>query len=417
MSTATLLEGVRVYFDQAVQHLGLDEGYRERLFHPERSLVVSIPVLINGKWQVFKGYRVQHSSLRGPYKGGIRYHPDVDMDEVSALAALMTLKCALLDIPYGGGKGAVACDPTSLSAEALETITRKYVRLLWPNLGTMVDIPAPDVNTDEKTMAWFVDEAMALGGYGMLGTVTGKPLVLGGSVGRREATGYGLAYIGLEALEVMGRDPARCTVAVQGFGKVGRWAAAKLQEAGCRIVAVSDITGGKFCKDGLNVKAVMDQVTRAPAQGVAAYHAPGVKEINNQELLVLDVDVLIPAALENQITPEIARQLKASLVLEGANGPTLPEADDILTAKNVVVLPDILANAGGVCVSYFEWVQNLQCLAWDVAEVDRRLKGIMVRSLHEVWALAREHRVNHRTAAYMLAIKRVSDVLRMREGS
>ncbi|MEW6522240.1 MAG: Glu/Leu/Phe/Val dehydrogenase [Bacillota bacterium] len=415
MSAPTLLAGVRTYFDQAAERLGLDEDHRERLFHPERCLVVSIPVRVNGKCQVFKGYRVQHSSIRGPYKGGIRYHPDVDMDEVAALAALMTWKCALLDIPYGGAKGAIACDPSHMSSDALESVTRKYVRMLKPNIGPMVDIPAPDVNTDERTMAWFVDEASALAGYNVLATVTGKPLLLGGSLGRREATGYGLAYVTLEALNLLGRDPAQCTVAVQGFGKVGSWAASRLQEAGCRIVAVSDVTGGRFCAGGFDVQALMSHLSSSPDRGLSGYSPAGTQEITNEQLLTLDVDVLIPAALENQITPEVARRVKASMVVEGANGPTLPEADDILTSKGVVVLPDILANAGGVCVSYFEWVQNLESLAWKLPEVNQRLNEVMVRALHHVWALAGEYRVNHRTAAYMLAVKRVADVLKMRQ--
>ncbi len=416
MCAATLLDNVRTYFNHAAEELALDNGTRSILLNPERVLVVNIPARINGSVQVLRGYRVQHSSVRGPYKGGIRYHPDVDLEEVSALAALMTWKCSLLNVPYGGAKGGISCEPSVMTSGELEAVTRRYVRMLMPNLGPRLDIPAPDVNTDERVMAWMADEASILTGQNMTSIVTGKPLGLGGSLGRRESTGFGVGCVALEALRNLRMEPEKTTVAIQGFGKVGKWAAQKLAEAGCRIVGISDITGGKFKSDGLDLESILEFMDSSPENTLAKYSGPRVEDITNEHLLSLDVDVLIPAALENQITEDVAPRVKAKLVVEGANAPVVPEADAILTAKGTLVIPDILANAGGVVVSYFEWVQNLQGYSWDFAEVNKRLDQMLVNALNEVGTLARTLRINLRKAAYMVAVRRVAEVLWLRNG-
>ncbi|MEW6242953.1 MAG: Glu/Leu/Phe/Val dehydrogenase [Bacillota bacterium] len=416
MCAATLLDNVKMYFNDAAEELNLDNGYRHILMSPERVLIVNIPAKINGIVQLLKGYRVQHSSVRGPYKGGIRYHPEVDLEEVSALAALMTWKCSLLNIPYGGAKGGISCDPGVMTPDELEAVTRRYVRMLMPNLGPRLDIPAPDVNTDERMMAWMVDEASILNRQNMAPIVTGKPVGLGGSVGRRESTGYGVGCVTLEALKALGKDPKQTTVAIQGFGKVGSWAARRLAKAGCRIVGICDVTGGKFKADGLDLDEVLEFVNSSRENVLGNYSGPGVEDITNEDLFALDVDVLIPAALENQITERVVRGMKARLVVEGANGPVVPEADAALAGKGTVVIPDILANAGGVVVSYFEWVQNLQGYSWDFNEVIKRLDQMLVGALNEVWGLAKILGTNLRKAAYVVAIRRVAEVLRLRNG-
>lgn len=409
----TILESVDAYFTEAAQAIGLPEEYVEILKAPERLLVVNIPARVGGKMKVLKGYRVQHSSVRGPYKGGIRYHPDVELDEVSALAALMTWKCSLLNIPYGGAKGGIACDPSLMSTRELEALTRRYVRMLMPNIGPHLDIPAPDVNTDERIMAWFVDEASVITGHNIMPIVTGKPLGLGGCLGRRESTGFGVATVTLAALEMMGADPRETTLAVQGFGKVASYAAINLAQAGCKVIGVIDITGGKFKASGLDMEALFSHA-RSKGNALSDYREPGAEDIGNEDLLTLDVDVLVPAAMENQVTEEIAQDVRAKLIVEGANGPVTAAADSILSQRGVIAVPDILANAGGVVVSYFEWVQNLQAYSWCLDEINERRDRLMVDTLREVWSVSKKMGVSLRTAAYCTAIRRVLEALQVR---
>lgn len=407
MCAASLLDNVKAYFDEAARVMNLDPGLKKLLAEPERILVVNMPARVGGKLQVFQGYRVQHSSVRGPYKGGLRYHPSVELSEVTALAALMTWKCSLLNIPYGGAKGGITVDPSALSKRELESLTRAYTRALMPNIGPHIDVPAPDVNTDEQTMAWMVDEASSITGQNMFPLVTGKPIGFGGSLGRRESTGYGVAVVTVHALKKMGIDPTKATVAVQGFGKVGSWAALRLAEWGCKIVALSDVSGGKYCKAGLDMAAIQQHIKDSPKHLLEGYSAPGVVDIGNGDLLTLDCDVVIPAAMENQVTLEVAKGMKAKLIVEGANGPVVPDADAVLAQRGIISVPDILANAGGVTVSYFEWVQNLQGLSWPFDEVISKLDKMMVDCLDDVWAASEELGCTLRTAAFVLAIRRV----------
>ena len=375
---------------------------------PERELKVSLPVVMDdGSVQVFDGYRVQHSSLRGPCKGGIRFHPDSDIDEVKALALWMTMKCAVVNIPYGGAKGAVKVDPGKLSRAELQRLTRRYTAMVLPILGPEKDIPAPDVNTNAETMGLIMDTYSMLMGYTVPGVVTGKPVEIGGSLGRQEATGRGVMITAMNLMEKVGLAPGNVRVAVQGFGNVGSAAAALLAEKGCRICGLSDISGGIYCPEGLNVEEIRRFLGAEPGRTLQDYNADGVAHITNRELLESDVDILIPAALENQITGENAEKIKAKYVVEAANGPTTVEADEILSRRGVLVVPDILANAGGVVVSYFEWVQNIQSLMWEEQEVNRHLEEIMVRAFQEVWAVCREKKVTLRMAAYMSALQRL----------
>jgi Glutamate dehydrogenase/leucine dehydrogenase len=368
----------------------------------------------DGHIEVFKGYRVQHSSVRGPCKGGIRYHPAVTVDEVKALAGWMTLKCAVVDIPFGGGKGGIVCDPMKLSEGELERLTRRYTAMILPLIGPNRDIPAPDVNTNAKIMNWFMDTATALRGEPMYAIVTGKDVAVGGARGRREATGRGVMIITQEVLVRLGKKLEGITVAVQGFGNVGSVAALLLHEAGAKVVGVADISGGLYNPNGLNIPELMEYVARSPKRLIAGYTAPGVSPIPGDEVLTLDVDVLIPAALEGQITERNAERIKAKVIVEGANGPTTPEADVILEERGRIVVPDILANAGGVVVSYFEWVQNLQYFYWDEAETNARLAQIMRRAFQDVWTMAQEKKVSLRIAAQMLALSRVAEAIRLR---
>lgn len=395
--------------------LGLPDDLVELLKRPERVLEVSIPVRMdNGRIRVFQGYRVQHSSARGPCKGGIRYHPQVTVDEVKALAGWMTWKCAVVDIPFGGGKGGIVCDPTCLSLGELERLTRRYTAMILPLIGPQRDIPAPDVNTGSREMNWLMDTASALRGEPMQAVVTGKDVAVGGARGRREATGRGVAIVTQEILERLGQQVQGTTVAVQGFGNVGSVAALLLHQAGARVVGVSDVSGAFFCERGLDIPELMEYVKHSPHRLLHGYSAPGVQEIPKEELLTLDVDVLIPAALEGQITEQNAGQLRARVVVEGANGPTTPEADVILEERGVTVVPDILANAGGVVVSYFEWVQNLQCFYWDEEETNARLARVMRRAFQEVWDYAHQRKASLRIAALMLGIERVVQTIRLR---
>jgi glutamate dehydrogenase (NAD(P)+) len=375
-------------------------------------MTVSIPLRRDdGHVEVLRGYRVQHNLSRGPAKGGIRFHPHTDLDEVRALAMWMTWKCALIGIPYGGAKGGVAVDPRLLSRNELERVTRRYASEIIPIIGPEKDIPAPDVGTDEQTMAWMMDTYSAHKGYTVTGVVTGKPVSVGGSEGRGGATSKGVMYSTFFALREAGVDYRGATVAVQGFGKVGGLAAQYLHDAGCKVVAVSDVKGGAYNGMGLNPAAMIRSMKQG-LDSVAGY--PGTDAISNAELLELEVDVLVPAALEGVIHEANADQVKARFIVEGANGPTTPDADKVLESKNVVVVPDVLANSGGVAVSYFEWVQDLQAYFWSEDEVNDRLKVLMETAYAEVSALATAKQLSLRTAAQVIGVGRVADAHRTR---
>jgi glutamate dehydrogenase (NAD(P)+) len=406
---------VLVMLDDVAQRLELDPGIYAILRQPEREMTVSIPVVMDdGRIRVFSGYRVQHSSARGPCKGGIRYHPGVDLNEVRALAALMTWKCAVVDIPYGGAKGGVQCDPVEMSQDELCRMTRRFAAMIMPIIGSKRDIPAPDINTNPQIMAWIADTASMLEGKTTMDIVTGKPIPLGGSLGRKEATGRGVALATRELLKLQGHTPEETTVAVQGYGNVGMFAATILKQMGCNILAVSDVSGGLYTPHGLDIASLNQHVATHPRQLIEGYEAPGVEKISNAELLTSDVDVLIPAALEHQIHAGNASRIQARMIVEGANGPTTPEADEILNDRGIIVIPDILANAGGVIVSYFEWVQDLQFFFWEEEEVNRNLERLMVRSFHNVWEFSQEQQVHPRLGAYMLAVDKVAKAVRER---
>lgn len=398
-------------FDLAAEKLGLDDGMREVLRYPKRQLTVSVPTLMDdGRVRVFTGYRVQHNLARGPAKGGIRYHPNVTLDEVKALAAWMTWKCATVNIPYGGGKGGVTCDPKSMSRGELERMTRRYASEISIIIGPDRDIPAPDVYTDAQTMAWIMDTYSMTMGYSALGVVTGKPVALGGSRGRNEATARGALYCIREARAVLRKRMNGATVAVQGYGNAGAIAARLLHDDGCKVVAVSDSRGGIHSSRGFDPRKVEEHKQRTGS--VVGF--PGTDRITSEELLEVKCDVLVPAALENQITLRNASRVRARLVAEAANGPTTPGADRILHDRGVFVIPDILCNAGGVTVSYFEWAQDIQGFFWDELEVNRELEKFMKRAFREVHATAQRQKVDMRTAAYLLAVSRVADATRVR---
>ncbi len=398
--------------DSVAERLKLEPPIHQKLRHPKRTLIVSIPTTMDdGSEKVFTGYRVQHSIDRGPAKGGIRYHPDVDLDEVKALAMWMTWKCAVVDIPYGGAKGGVTCDPKRMSRSELERMTRRFTSELLPIIGPEKDIPAPDVNTNAQVMAWIMDTYSVNVGYSVPGVVTGKPVSIGGSRGREEATGRGVMITAREMMQHLGMNLEGACVVVQGFGNVGRHAALFLQnECGCRIIAVSDSKGGIYNSKGLDVK---DLVARTREAGMVPAYADGDR-ITNQELLELECDLLIPAALENQITSANAANIRAKVIVEGANGPTTPDADLILQDKGIIVVPDILANAGGVTVSYFEWIQGRDEYFWSLQEVNQRLERIMKNACDEVWATYEREGVDMRTAAYMAGVGRVAEAIRTR---
>ncbi|HTT45687.1 MAG TPA: Glu/Leu/Phe/Val dehydrogenase [Thermoplasmata archaeon] len=411
-SVANPFETAKKQVDIVADLLGLDSGMREVLKHPKRELTVNFPVRMDdGSYRVYTGYRVQYNMARGPCKGGIRYHPQVSLDEVRALAAWMTWKCAVVNIPYGGAKGGVICDPKHMSKGELERLTRRYTTEISGIIGPERDIPAPDVYTDGQTMSWIMDTYSILKGYSVPGVVTGKPIALGGSEGRGEATGRGCAYTIREAAKDAGVRVKNGTVAVQGFGNAGSVAANLLNdEQGAKIVAASDSKGGIYKADGFNPHALEEH--KAKTGSVVGF--PGAKTISNEELLELKVDILVPAALENQLTAKNADKVNAKLIAEAANGPTLPEADSIFFQKKITVLPDILANAGGVTVSYFEWAQDIQGYFWPLNEVNSRLERIMVQSYSDVHKVATERKVHNRTAAYVLAIQRVVDAIKVR---
>ena len=398
--------------DIVAKVLNLDAGTTSILKHPKRELTVNFPVRMDdGTYRVYTGYRVQYNMARGPCKGGIRYHPQVSLDEVRALAAWMTWKCAVVNLPYGGAKGGVICDPKHMSKGELERLTRRFASEISPIIGPEMDVPAPDVYTDSQTMAWIMDTYSMERGYSVPGVVTGKPLSIGGSEGRGEATGRGVMYVVREAAKDLHLDVKKATVAIQGFGNAGSVAGNLIQkELGSKIIALSDSRGGLHNPAGLDIAAV--EAHKLKTGSVVNF--PGSKPVGNEEILTLDCDVLVPAALENQITRDNAKGVKAKIVAEAANGPTTPEADDILFANKVTVLPDILANAGGVTVSYFEWVQDLQGYFWEVHDVNTRLEKVMSASYRAVADLAQKHGVHNRTAAYVLAIGRVTEAMRVR---
>jgi len=397
--------------DRAAAELELNPGIYRILRHPERQTTVAVPVRMDsGEIEVFTGHRVVHNTARGPGKGGIRFDTRVTLDEVSALAAWMTWKCAVVDVPFGGAKGGVLCDPFSMSPGELERLTRRYTSAIIDGLGPDSDVPAPDVNTNERTMAWIMDTYSMHVGHAVPAVVTGKPLAMGGSLGRRDATGRGCMIVTREALAHLGMSLEAATVAVQGFGNVGSAAARQLSRAGARVVAIGDRTGALYNPRGIDVNEAAAWVRR---HGTLEGYVRGTT-LTNDQLLTLEVDVLVPAALENVITTKNAGAIRAKIICEGANGPTTAAADPILEENGVFVIPDILANAGGVTVSYFEWVQNRAGYAWTEDVVNARLEDAMVRGFREVLELSRGRHVSMRTAAYMLAMRRVAAVHELR---
>ena len=406
-------ENMMKQFDEAARRLNINPENLEIIKQPRRSVIVQLPVQMdNGSFKMFTGYRVQHSIMRGPGKGGIRFHPQVTLDEVQALAAWMTWKCAVVGIPFGGAKGGVVCDPEKMSRGELERMTRRYTADLMDELGPEKDVPAPDVNTDSQTMAWIMDTFSMHARHTVTSVVTGKPIELGGSLGRREATGRGVLFCVRDAAKHLKLDLKGARIAIQGFGNVGSVSADLLAKDGAKIVAVTDAHGGIQNPAGFDIPKLLDFVHKSANKSVAGF--PGAKPISNEDLLTMECDVLIPAALENQITGENAADVRCRILAEGANGPTTPEADYILHKKGVFIIPDILCNAGGVTVSYFEWVQDRMGYFWEEDDVNRRLERIMRRSFQDVLALSVEHQVNMRIAAFMLAIKRVWDAMVLR---
>ncbi|OGC90301.1 MAG: hypothetical protein A2W25_05965 [candidate division Zixibacteria bacterium RBG_16_53_22] len=405
------LENAMRQFDEAAARMNIDRAMLDILKQPRRAVIVRLPILMdNGKFKVFTGYRVQHSITRGPAKGGIRYHPNVTLDEVSALAAWMTWKCAIVNIPFGGAKGGIACDPTTMSKNELERLTRRYTADLIDVIGPDIDVPAPDVNTDAQTMAWIMDTYSMHARHTVTSIVTGKPIEVGGSRGRREATGRGVLIAIREACKFkkISLKGARCVV--QGFGNVGSVTADLLHNDGARIVAVGDVYGGLHNPDGINIPELIEYVKMS--KKVVGY--PGARPFDSDEILKMDCEVLVPAALENVITEKNAKDIKAAIIAEGANGPTTPDADRILESRGVFVIPDILCNSGGVTVSYFEWVQDRMGYFWTEEEVNSRLESIMVKAFEDVLQMSLANSCNMRIAAFMLAIRRVLDVMMLR---
>ena len=404
-------EAMMARFDHAAQLLSLDPGLYRVLRQPEKQLIVSVPIQRdNGEIDVYTGYRVIHNSSRGPAKGGIRFDKHVTLDEVKALAAWMTWKCAVVNIPFGGAKGGVVCDPASLSINELERITRRYTAALMGMLGPESDIPAPDVNTNERVMAWIMDTYSMHQRHSVTAVVTGKPVEMGGSLGRREATGRGCMIATREGLKHLGLPTKGAKVAVQGFGNVGSIAALLLEQEGLKVVGVSDVSGAVYNAKGIPVADAIKWVREH--RYLSGY--PGAESIRLEELLTLDVEVLLPAAVENAITRKNAPHIKAKVICEGANGPTTPGADKILDEKGAFIIPDILANAGGVTVSYFEWTQNLQQFYWDESEIQKKLENVMDRAYGEVSAASKKYNVPLRMAAFMVAIQRVYEAVLLR---
>ncbi|MEQ1733156.1 MAG: Glu/Leu/Phe/Val dehydrogenase [Bacteroidia bacterium] len=419
MSTTTtehisMFEQVLARFDVAANLLKVDDQTKEVLRNPQKTVIVSLPVVMdNGKVQVFQGYRIVHSTLLGPSKGGIRYAMDVDMDEVKALSAWMSFKCAIANLPYGGAKGGVTCDPRTMSLGELERLTRAYTRSMADVFGVDKDIPAPDMNTGGQEMAWIVDEFARVIGHLEPGVVTGKPIAIGGSKGREEATGRGVMVATLAALVKLGLDKNKVTAAVQGFGNVGQNAAKLIAAQGIKIVAVSDHTAAYYCKEGID----LDKLTTYWASNkrtLIGYTAPNTVLISNEELITCDVDVLVPAATANQITADNAGSIKAKLIVEGANGPTTADADAILNDKKITVVPDVLANGGGVTVSYFEWVQNRAGHYWSLDEVNTRHDASMTDAFNHVWEAAQEFGASMRSGAYIVALRKLDAAIKLK---
>jgi glutamate dehydrogenase (NAD(P)+) len=408
MANHTVLTVAQEQLKLAAEKLELDPGIHEILKNPKRSIRVSVTIKMDDRTiGVFHGVRVQHWDVKGPFKGGIRYHPSVTLDDVTALSMLMTWKCAIADLPYGGAKGGICCNPKEMSKGELERLTRRYVSLIFNYLGPHRDIPAPDVYTDEQTMAWIMDTYSQLKGYSVPESVTGKPVEIGGSEGRVCATSLGLAFCAKEAAKILKLNMKNATVAVQGYGHVGYNAASIMHSLGCKVVAVSDSSGGIYCPDGLNPSAVSTHKEKTGS--VTNYK--DCANITNEELLQAECDILIPAALQNQITNENADKIKAKLVAEGANGPTTPEADKTLYEKGTCLIPDILANSGGVTVSYFEWVQNLTREHWTLKEVNQKLENNIINSFYDVYKLSKKEESDMRTAALMLGVGRVAHAI------
>ena len=392
-------------FDIAADKLGVDPNLASRLRRPDRAMIVSVPTRMdNGRVHVFTGYRVQHNDVLGPFKGGIRYHPEVNLGEVSALAMWMTWKCSLVGLPLGGTKGGIACDPAELSRHELQSMTRRFTAEILNFIGPEVDVAAPDMGTNEQVMAWMMDTYSQHKGHAVPEVVTGKPVAIGGTLGRREATGRGVVYTIIEAAKHLNIDLAKCTAVVQGFGNVGSVAAKELTDIGVKVIGISDRTGGFVDAKGLPVEKLLE----VASQNHSLEGCPHGEKISNAELLELKCDILVPAAMEMQITKHNAARVQCRLLAEGANGPTTPEADIILRDKEIFVIPDILANAGGVVVSYFEWVQDLQNFFWTEDEVNKKLRDILVKAFHEVLDMSQKQKVDMRMAALMIGIERVS---------
>lgn len=408
---SNIFEMAKKPLEQASNIIKLNPAAAKLLAQPEQTLIVSIPVKMDdGQIEVFTGYRSQHSTALGPAKGGIRFHPAVTLDEVKTLAFWMTCKCAVVGLPYGGGKGGVVVDPEKLSARELEQLSRNYIQKIAAIIGEYKDIPAPDVNTSSRTMAWMTDEFSKIRGSYSPAVFTGKPKTIGGSAGRGSATGRGVMFCTREALKKLNIKPAQATCAVQGFGNVGSFSAKLIHDLGAKVVALSDVKGAIYNERGLNPYLVAEHVKHSGT----VVDFPGAVRITNEELLELPVTVLVPAALEGQITRENADKIKAKIISEGANGPTTPEADEILRQKDIMVIPDILANAGGVTVSYFEWSQNLYRYYWTEKEVNTRLEQIMVDAFEGVYDMARQYSTTLRVAAYIAALQRLSEGMRLR---
>ena len=410
--TLNPFEIARKQVKTACDRLNADPAVYEILKNPQRALEVSFPVkLDNGTVKTFTGYRSQHNNAVGPYKGGVRFHPNVNLDEVKALSIWMTIKCCVAGIPYGGGKGGITLDPRDYSEAELERISRAYSEAISPLIGEKIDIPAPDVNTNGKIMSWMVDAYENVVKKSAPGVFTGKPVEFGGSLARTEATGYGVNFAAVQALEKLGKDVKGATYAIQGFGNVGYHTGYYAHQSGAKIVAVSTVDVAIYNENGLDMEALFKEFQE---KGFITNEAGYGKEISNAELLALDVDVLAPCALENQLTSENAGKVRAKIVVEGANGPTTPEADAILRQNGVLVVPDILANCGGVVVSYFEWVQNLQGYYWEFDEVQEKETVVLRRAFRDIWNLAQEYDVDLRTASYMMSIRRVEKAMKLR---
>ena len=404
-------------FDEAVKILGLDQQFADVLKVPAKSVIVNIPITMDdGTIRVFEGIRVVHSVHLGPSKGGIRYSMDVNLDEVKALAAWMTWKCAVVNIPYGGAKGGIKCDPRSMSKGELERLTRGYTSAMMSVFGPDQDIPAPDMGTGQQEMAWILDEYSKVMGKNSWAVVTGKPIVLGGSLGRVEATGRGVMVSARSAMAKLKMKPQECTAVVQGFGNVGSISAKLIEQLGVKITGISDISGGYYNPAGIDVLAAIDFVAKSENKSLEGFTecTPGCTKVSNAELLELPCDILVPAAMEDQITLENAKNIKAKLIIEGANGPTSFEADPIMKEKGIIVVPDILANAGGVTVSYFEWVQNRLGYYWTEERVHRRADRAMKMAFDNVYACAEKYNISMRIAAYVVALEKVSSTLKLR---